>query len=233
MPEPENHPAPPVGPPAGPPVTRPVAPQVVVRVAVTTGATTTRSDLALVGSRGTLRTPVPADATADGTAHDTADATGSDTAPGAHADVPDPTTSTFAAADLWPTVRRLLPDVPHLRAAPAISRPADQHTPPADFVEACRHAVTITVGTRFPDDPAALPPALRALLRPAGPGLPEALTLRSWLVTDDELYAVTAGPDGSTVVASEVPGALAATLQWDVAGALDHLVGVLRGAGAA
>ncbi|WP_447644640.1 hypothetical protein [Nocardioides zeae] len=81
-----------------------------------------------------------------------------------------------------------------------------------------RHAVTITVTAR-----------------PTGTtdGPSDTLALRTWLLTAKDLYSVTAAPDGSTTVLRERAGALAATLQWDVAGALDHLVGALAAAGAA
>lgn len=170
-------------------------PHVALRVAVTTGRRTTRSDLVLVGSRGSVHTPLGS---------------------------PDATISEFGVSRLWPTVRALLPADSVARSAPAITRPADRV--PVDAEEAAilpalvRHAVTITVTAR-----------------PTGTtdGPSDTLALRTWLLTAKDLYSVTAAPDGSTTVLRERAGALAATLQWDVAGALDHLVGALAAAGAA
>ena len=74
-------------------------PHVALRVAVTTGRRTTRSDLVLVGSRGSVHTPLGS---------------------------PDATISEFAVSRLWPTVRALLPADSVARSAPAVTRPADR-----------------------------------------------------------------------------------------------------------
>ncbi|MFW6773666.1 hypothetical protein ACOACO_05245 [Nocardioides sp. CPCC 205120] len=196
-------PVPPATPPTpglpGVPGLPPDAPHVAVRVAVTTGTRTVRSDLVLLGSRGALRTPVAAAAG------------GPTERPGA----PGPRTTTFPTAALWPTVRGLLPDLPHVVADPAISRPEDRTEPPADLAATALHVVTTSVGAHAPAAPGATPP-------------PDSLAVRTWLVTATGLYGVTEGPLGTTIVTGERAGALAATLQWDVAGALDHLVRLLE-----
>ncbi|HEY1135470.1 MAG TPA: hypothetical protein VGE77_12925 [Nocardioides sp.] len=195
-----------------PETTRPaLPPHVSLRLAVTTGQRTTRSDLVLVGSRGSVHTPVGS---------------------------PDATISEFTVRELWPTVRRLLPDIPVARSAPAVTRPADRVPPTAEeaaiMPAAVRHAVTITVAARTADTRApSTPDAPDGSEGSDGPDSPDALALRTWLLTATDLYSVTAAADGSTTVLRERAGAIAATLQWDVAGALDHLVGALAGAGAA
>ncbi|MDT9594757.1 hypothetical protein RDV89_16845 [Nocardioides zeae] len=158
-------------------------PHVAVRVSVTSGGTTTRSDLVLQGSRGTLRT-------------EGRDAVG------------------FASGALWPTVRGLLPTLPHVVADPAVSRPEDRRPAGDELLVTCGHAITVVVAARMP-------------------GEEDAVAVRTWLVSPDTLHGVVAGPDGSTAVLTEGSGALAATLEWDVAGAMDHLVGRLRERGAA
>lgn len=175
-------------------------PHVALRVAVTTGRRTTRSDLVLVGSRGSIHTPLGS---------------------------PDATISEFPVARLWPTVRALLPADSVARSAPAVTRAADRV--PVDAEEAAilpalvRHAVTVTVTAR--------PSGTEADAEAAA--TTDTLALRTWLLTARDLYSVAAATDGSTTVLRERAGALAATLQWDVAGALDHLVGTLAATGAA
>ncbi|MDF9715787.1 hypothetical protein INN71_10870 [Nocardioides sp. ChNu-153] len=182
----------------------PDAPHVALRVAVTTGTTTVRSDLVLLGSRGALRTPVAPTAAA-----------------GAPAGAPGPRTTTFPTAALWPTVRNLLPDLAHVVADPAISRPEDRTEPPADLATTALHVVTTSVGAHVPTAPAVPGP-------PGATPPPDSLAVRTWLVTATGLYGVGEGPLGTTIVTGERAGALAATLQWDVAGALDHLVRLLE-----
>lgn len=160
-----------------------VPPHVLVRLAVTTGDRTTRTDLVLRGSQGSLRT---------------------DGAPA----------RAFPVARLWPVVRDLLPGLPHLVADPAITPAADRRPVAAADPDAYRHVVTVVVGT-------------------AGAPGGEAVGVRTWWATADALHALTPSPDGTTALVAERPGALAATLQWDIAGALDHLARALRARGAA
>ncbi|MDQ1105557.1 hypothetical protein [Nocardioides zeae] len=175
-------------------------PHVALRIAVTTGRRTTRSDLVVVGSRGSVHTPLGS---------------------------PDATISEFPVSRLWPTVRALLPADSVARTAPAVTPAADRV--PVDAEETAvlpalvRHAVTVTVTAR--------PTGTDA--RSNGPRTRDTLALRTWLLTARDLYSVTAAADGSTTVLRERAGAIAATLQWDVAGALDHLVGTLAATGAA
>lgn len=105
-------------------------------------------------------------------------------------------TTPFETAQLWPTIRELLPPLDHLRADPAPDRaPAPERIPGPGWAEDCRAMVAIATVT-------------------------ESATVRTWFATDDELWAAKAG-----AVRAARPGELAELLVWDVTGALETLVG--------
>lgn len=108
--------------------------------------------------------------------------------------------STFAAADIWPVVRDLLPDLPLLRSNPAPTRPEHQKPPPSDLADLARAAVVIAVTVS--DAAGELQP----------------LSLRTWLTTDDTLFVY---EQAANTCLGAAPGALAEHLLFDVAGALD------------
>lgn len=117
--------------------------------------------------------------------------------------IEDGVATAFPTVRLWPVVRDLLPPVGHLRADPRGRPPLEPRLPGPGFVEDCRAFVALTVVT---DDPADVP------------------SVRSWLATDDELWAVTPLPDGTNHVVPAPPGALADLLVWDVTAALESLM---------
>jgi len=108
----------------------------------------------------------------------------------------------FHARRLWPVVRDLLPPMTVLRANPAPTR-ARERTLPDDLADRCRAFVAITVTSR------------RSASTDHAPTV-----LRTWLATERELYA---GVPSEGTLKAATPGALAETLIWDVAGAMEHL----------
>ncbi len=107
----------------------------------------------------------------------------------------------FETARLWPVLRDLLPAFDHLRAHPrGRPLPPPREAPPG-FAESCRAFVSIATVTSESDD----------------------VAVRSWLATDDELWAV--GPDGAGVRPA-ADGELADLLVWDVTGAFETLLAV-------
>lgn len=115
----------------------------------------------------------------------------------------DGATTEFPARAVWRTVRELLPDLTPLTADPAPERVV-LGALPDDLATEVRAMVVI--GTGIPGDD--------------GSGV-----VRTWMATDDALYAVEPG-----VVREFGPGAVAQTLVWDVTGAMEHLVRVLEAA---
>jgi hypothetical protein len=118
----------------------------------------------------------------------------------------------FETADLWPTVRDLLPPVEPLRAAPSglRHRVLDPRAPGPGWAEQCRAMVS-----------------LATVIGAAADADPTSVVVRTWFATDDELWSATPLPDGTTDVRLATPGDLAELLVWDVTGALEALVHAL------
>lgn len=107
----------------------------------------------------------------------------------------------FETSQLWPVLRDLLPAFDHLRANPRGRPVPPTREAPAGFAESCRAFVSIATVTTADDD----------------------VAVRSWLATDDELWAI--GPDGAGVRPA-AEGELADLLVWDVTGAFETLLAV-------
>lgn len=102
----------------------------------------------------------------------------------------------FETAQLWPTIRELLPPLDHLRADPApqpTSPPG--RAPGPGWPGECRAMVAIATVTE------------------------STTVVRTWFATDDELWAAAPGE-----VRPARPGELAELLVWDVTGALESLL---------
>jgi hypothetical protein len=103
----------------------------------------------------------------------------------------------FETAQLWPTIRELVPPLDHLRADPAPDpTPVPERIPGPGWAEDCRAMVAIATVTDT------------------------RTVVRTWFATDDDLWAAAAGH-----VRAARPGELAELLVWDVTGALESLVG--------
>lgn len=108
--------------------------------------------------------------------------------------------TTFPTEQLWPVVRDLLPPMDQLRSAPR-GRPAtDPRAPGPTFVDDCRAFVALATV------------------------VDEQVSVRTWLATDDDLWAVTPHSDGSSDISLAPDGAVADLLVWDVTSALEILV---------
>ncbi|WP_137295170.1 hypothetical protein [Nocardioides dongxiaopingii] len=106
----------------------------------------------------------------------------------------------FPTARLWPVVRALLPPVGSLTADPE-GRPAtDPRRPGPTFAADCRAFVALATV------------------------VDEAVSVRTWLATDDDLWSVAPQPDGSNDISLAPDGAVADLLVWDVTAALESLV---------
>lgn len=116
--------------------------------------------------------------------------------------VEDGEVTTFPTQRLWPVVRELLPPMRHLQADPE-GRPAtDDRVPGPDFAEDCRAFVAVATVVEGNQQ----------------------VSVRTWLATDEELWAVTPQPDGTTDISPAPDGAVADLLVWDVTSALETLV---------
>lgn len=102
----------------------------------------------------------------------------------------------FRTGALWPTLRGLLPEVDPLVADPAPERVVEGALP-EDL--AARAVALVVIGIELPgEDPSGV--------------------ARTWLATDDSLYAVEPG-----AVREFTQGTLSQTLLWDVTGAMEEL----------
>ncbi|WP_148616229.1 hypothetical protein [Nocardioides rubriscoriae] len=114
--------------------------------------------------------------------------------------VEDGEATTFPTDQLWPVVRGLLPPLPQLTADPE-GRPATDHREPGPgFADECRAFVALATVAD------------------------ERVSVRTWLATDDELWAVAPQADGTTDLSPAADGAVADLLVWDVTAALEVLV---------
>jgi len=113
--------------------------------------------------------------------------------------VEDGVETSFETAQLWLVLRDLLPAFDHLRANPRGRPVPPRRDAPPGFAESCRAFVSIATMTS--ED--------------------EQVAVRSWLATDDELWAV--GPDGAGVRPA-AEGELADLLVWDVTAAFEALL---------
>jgi hypothetical protein len=104
------------------------------------------------------------------------------------------------ATDSGPVVRGLLPPMPQLTADPEGRPSTDQRDPGPGFADDCRAFVALATV------------------------VDEQVSVRTWLATDDELWAVTPLADGSTDISPAPDGAVADLLVWDVTAALEALV---------
>lgn len=114
--------------------------------------------------------------------------------------VEDGVATTFPTEQLWPTIRELLPPVAQLRADPRGRPSPEVRAPGPEFVEDCRAFVALATV------------------------VDERVSVRTWLATDEELWAVTPRSDGSTDLRPAAEGAVADLLVWDVTAALEVLV---------
>lgn len=117
----------------------------------------------------------------------------------------------FETERVWPVVRDLLPPLDHVRADPPPQRTAPGRPAGPELAETAR--AVVVVATVVGEGEQA-----------------ETVGVRTWLATDDELWAVTARDDGSTEVRAAAPGSVAELLVWDVTGALEVLVRALGAA---
>jgi hypothetical protein len=115
--------------------------------------------------------------------------------------VEDGVETAFETEQLWLVLRDLLPAFDHLRANPRGRPVPPPRAAPEGFAESCRAFVSIATMTS--DD--------------------EKVAVRSWLATDEELWAV--GADGAGVRPA-ADGELADLLVWDVTAAFEALLAV-------
>jgi hypothetical protein len=119
--------------------------------------------------------------------------------------VEDGVATSFPTERLWPVLRNLLPPLDQLRADPPPRPTAPGPLPGPTFADDCRALVVIATvvgdGTEGTE-----------------------VGVRTWLATDDELYAVGNEPRRAE------PGALAELLVWDVTAAMEALVRALEAA---
>lgn len=121
----------------------------------------------------------------------------------------------FDAADTWTVVRRLLPRLAALRAAPAPTRITGP-TSEAELeglTDRARGFVALVVAVGDEADDTEDDGTVEEKADPV-------ISVRSWLATDDACYAVP--QDGSTPIRM-AHGALAEHLMWDLTGALQAL----------
>lgn len=114
--------------------------------------------------------------------------------------VEDGRSRTFPTERLWPVVRELLPPIDHLQADPEGKPSTEDREPGPTFVDDCRAFVALATV------------------------IDKRVSVRTWLATDEELWAVTPQPDGSSDISPAPDGAVADLLVWDVTSALETLV---------
>jgi hypothetical protein len=126
--------------------------------------------------------------------------------------VEDGLATTFEAAQLWPTVRALLPPLDQLTADPAGRRTTGPaQVPGPGWDRQCRAMVSLAVVATAGDE------AAEQVRHP--------VVVRTWFATEDGgLWSATPLPDGSTDIRRAPEGALADLLIWDVTGAFEALV---------